>query len=188
MILTNLDLLHCIEALTLPSNPSIALRKVKAGALLVQQHDTLHAVYIIKTGIAKCYIQEANGKNYILEFLGAGEIIGEVELIGQTPTLSTIAALTDLTVYKLQAAYFGELLERNVEVNSLVMRELVRRLSQTALRASLQQTHPLEHTVAKLVKLLAEQHLPLSKNDLADYLGITVRSLNRTLKEMGINL
>lgn len=36
---------------------------------------------LIRSGITKCYFIEENDKEYIVEFLGKGEIIGEIEVI-----------------------------------------------------------------------------------------------------------
>jgi CRP-like cAMP-binding protein len=58
------------------------------------------------------------------------------------------------------------------------------RLINTATRASFQQLHTVEHTLSRLLELLKEQNMNISKEDMAAYLGITIRSLNRTLKKL----
>jgi CRP-like cAMP-binding protein len=64
------------------------------------------------------------------------------------------------------------------------MKELATRVSQLAIRVSYQQLYPVEYALLKVLSLFASQKISLSKQDLADYLAISVRSLNRTLKQL----
>ena len=185
MIRKNLEILNFIEQQFLKDYPKQVMQKtIRAGDCFIGQDSTIHHLYAIKKGIAKCYIREENGKDYILEFLGEGEILGEMELIRNAPCLCNVEALTDLELYKMNGHFFTDLLERNKDFNKLLMIELVDRLSHTAARASYQQIYPLEYAVLKLASLYVHQQLSLSKHDLADYLGISVRSLNRALKKL----
>lgn len=154
------------------------------GQKLFRQDEKARHLYIIKQGIAKCYITEENTKDYILEFFGEGEVMGELELLTGTSILSTVEAVTDLVVYKTGSAHFLQLLETNPTLNKLILKELATRVRQLAVRVSYQQLYPVEYTLLKLLSLFSYQELPLSKKDLADYMAITVRSLNRTLKQL----
>lgn len=179
MIRTNQDLLQFIEQL-----PGIQQQTLQPGQkLLLQDGKALH-VYIIKHGIAKCYITEENGKDYILEFFGEGEVVGELELFRNAPNLSTVEAVTELVLYKTGSNAFWQLLETNPAFNRIILKELATRVSQLAVRVSYQQLYPIEYTLLKLLSLFSYQELTLSKQDLADYLAISVRSLNRTLKQL----
>jgi CRP-like cAMP-binding protein len=179
MIRTNQDLLQFVEQL-----PGIQQQTLKPGQRLLHQDGKALHVYIIKHGIAKCYITEENGKDYILEFFGEGEVIGELELFRNARNLSTVGAVTDLVLYKMDSAAFWQLLETDKNFNRIILKELATRVSQLAIRVSYQQLYPIEYTILKLLSLFSYHELPLSKQDLADYLAITVRSLNRTLKQL----
>jgi CRP-like cAMP-binding protein len=177
MIRTNQDLLQFIV-----QQPGIQQQTLQPGQkLLHQDGKPLHA-YIISQGIAKCYITEENGKDYILEFFGEGEVIGELELLQNINIFSTVEAVTELVLYKISGSSFWQLLETNPHFNRIILKELATRVSQLAIRISNQQLYPIEYTVLKLLSLFSHEEMTLSKKDLADYLGITVRSLNRTLK------
>ncbi|WP_315818456.1 Crp/Fnr family transcriptional regulator [Paraflavitalea speifideaquila] len=179
MIRTNQDLLQFII-----QQEGIQQQTLKPGQkLLHQDGKPLHA-YIIRQGIAKCYITEENGKDYILEFFGEGEVLGELELLQNTTILSTVEAVTELMLYKISGSSFWQLLETNPHFNRIILKELATRVSQLAIRVSYQQLYPIEYTVLKLLSLFSHQELTLSKQDLADYLAISLRSLNRTLKQL----
>jgi CRP-like cAMP-binding protein len=179
MIRTNYDLLEFIQEL-----PGIRLQTLTPGQKLLKQDEKAHHVYFVKQGVAKCYITEDNGKDYILEFFGEGEIIGELEILHATPILSTVAAVTELEVYRTDSHTFLETLENNKIFNRIILKELATRVRQLAIRVSYQQLYPVEYTLLKVLSLFSNQAIPLSKQDLADYLAISVRSLNRTLKQL----
>lgn len=133
------------------------------GQKLFRQDEKARHLYIIKQGIAKCYITEENTKDYILEFFGEGEVMGELELLTGTSILSTVEAVTDLVVYKTGSAHFLQLLETNPTLNKLILKELATRVRQLAVRVSYQQLYPVEYTLLKLLSLFSYQELPLSK-------------------------
>lgn len=180
MIRYNQELLACISEIAV-KDKVISENLIQPKELLLQQNKEIHHLFIIKEGMAKCYITENNGKDYILEFLGSGEIIGELEVLNETKSITNIEAISNLSVFKIEKSHFLEILQKNWNFNLLIMKELAMRISQTASRASYQQNYPLEYSILKLIYLFSNQPLKLSKKDLADYLGITVRSLNRTL-------
>lgn len=54
----------------------------------------------------------------------------------------------------------------------------------TSSRAVYQQLYPIKYALTKLLTIEKRQGLNLSKADMASYLGIDIRSLNRLLKEI----
>src|SRR6187402_1110200 len=100
MIRKNWQLLKLMEQLATTSG-AILLRDYSAGQQLVHQDENIRSVYIIRSGIAKCFITEDNGRDYILEFLGEGEIVGEIEAIRNQPAICTVEALTPLSIYTM---------------------------------------------------------------------------------------
>lgn len=180
MIRYNQVLLHCISEIA-KTDKRISEKEIKANEKLVLQNEEVNHVYIIKEGIAKCFITENNGKDYILEFFGIGEIIGELEILNSSKSLSNVEAISSLSLYKISKQTFLEILKSNWNFNQLILQTLATRLAQTASRASYQQNYPLEYSILKLIYLFSNQPFKLNKKDLSDYLGITTRSLNRTL-------
>lgn len=180
MIRYNQELLKCVSEIA-EKNNIITEKQIQAQAKILVQNEAVSYIYIIKEGIAKCYITESNGKDYILEFMGSGEIVGELEILHNAKSLTNIEAISNLQVLRIHRDYFLEMLQQNWQLNLLILKELAQRLAQTSSRASYQQNYPLEYSILKIIYLFSNQPLKLSKKDLADYLGITVRSLNRTL-------
>ena len=165
-------------------NNAVTRKSFAPGALLIRQGDTIGHVYIVIDGITKCYIAEDNGKDYIFEFLGKGEVTGDLEAIRKEKCLCNLEAITPVTVYAIPHSLFSSLVLSNPEFNGLLLHELATCIHQTCIRASYQQLYPVEYALLRLLSLDADQQLLITKKDMAAYLGISVRSFNRTLKEL----
>lgn len=186
MIRTNYQLLSYIEHYyqSGAGKEDVHLKTFQPGERIIQQGTTLYHVFVIRDGITKCYITEENGKDYIVEFLGIGEVLGELEQIRKTSSLTNIEALTGVTAYRITQDAFSQLLKKDQAFNQLILEELATRIAQTAVRAAAQQIYPVEYAILKLLSLLKEQHIIFSKQDMADYLAISLRSFNRIIRQL----
>jgi CRP-like cAMP-binding protein len=164
---------------------AIALRSLDPGERLILQDQTLSSVYIIKSGVIKCFITENNERDYILDFLGEGQILGEIEAIRHTKATCTIEAITPLTVYAISSAQFRHFLETVPAFNAVLMEVMVNRVAWISEKAARQQLYTLAEILPQLLTALESQQITFTKQDLSEYLGISVRSLNRLLKDIG---
>ncbi|MFY0255248.1 Crp/Fnr family transcriptional regulator [Chitinophaga sp. 30R24] len=182
MLRTNPGFTAFMEQYT--AEKGITLKVFAPGARMIRQGDTISQAYIIHEGIAKCYISEDNGKDYIFEFLGKGEVTGDLEAIRKDKCLCNVEAITAVTAYSIPHPLFMELVQHNPVFNALLLEELAIRIQQTCRRVSYQQLYPVEYALLRLLALGADQHISLPKKDMAAYLGISLRSFNRTVKEL----
>ncbi|MET3036733.1 Crp/Fnr family transcriptional regulator [Chryseobacterium sp. NRRL B-14859] len=162
----------------------VVLKSFSRDENILIQDQALSKVMLIKEGIAKCYFTEENGKEYIVEFLGNGEILGEVELIKNIICLCGVKAVSEVTVYETSIACFKSLIKNDFTLNHLLLDSFAERIINTSSRASYQQLYTVEHTLTQLLNMQSKQGIQISKEDMAAYLGITVRSLNRILKSL----
>ncbi|WP_231582727.1 Crp/Fnr family transcriptional regulator [Pedobacter sp. BMA] len=183
MLRTNLSLLSFIERYYAGNEESrITIKSFPAGYRFIEQGEQIRNIYIVKDGITKCFISEENGKDFIIEFLGKGELAGELEAIKKINCLCNVEAITEVTVFAIPDHVFISLTEQNNEFNRLLLQELSTRIIQTSSRASFQQLYTLEYGLEKLLKLQTDEQISISKEDMAAYLGISTRSFNRVLK------
>ena len=89
-----------------------------------------------------------------------------------------------MEAYQISQDFFRNELVAEPAFNQLLLQELALRLSRTARRASYQQIFPLEYAVLNVLYLFGESGLPISKQDLADYVAVPLRSLNRVLTSL----
>jgi CRP-like cAMP-binding protein len=186
MLRTNLSFLSFAESqFEKQSHPvDIVLKSFSKGDFLLRQGGMSSKVFIIKSGITKCFFSEENDKDYILEFLSDGEIVGEIEVIRNTKCLCSVEAITCVQAYSISVSFFKHLLEKDLYFNRLLLDELSERVSNTSSRASAQQLYTIEYRVRKILDLQSRQNIVVSKEDMAAYLGITIRSLNRALRDL----
>jgi CRP-like cAMP-binding protein len=185
MIRTNKELLDYVKKLyDSGTEKSILKQEILPFQKLLVQDKRVTSVYILQTGIAKCYLTEDNGKDFIEEFFGEGEIVGEIEIINHHSCVCNIEAITNVKVYKILANDFLQLLENNKTFNNLIMRALSAKIHYKAIRHAYHQSHLIEENLQRLQKDFPDFLSTIPKQDIANYLGITLRSLNRTLNNL----
>lgn len=185
MIRENKELLNYVDRLFRKgSEEGLIQQTFNPDHLIIQQDTTVRSVYIIIDGIAKCWLTEDNGKDFNQEFFGVGEIFGELEVIKNTLSICNIEAITNMYVYKISTTLFNQLLQKDKVFNRLIIKALAEKVSYTAIRAANQQSYSAECNLKKIMKAYPEPTKLFGKQDLANYLGITLRSLNRMLKKL----
>lgn len=190
MLRTNNELFAYIETLygaQREHRENIQLRTIDENGFLLKQGEAAQKVFVIKKGIVKCFFNEENGKDYIVEFLGRGEVLGEIEAIRNIACLCSIRAITEVEAYAVSVPFFHTLLQKDLALNKVLLAALAERIINTSSRASFQQLYSLEHGLSKLLELQAKQQMNISKEDMAAYLGVSVRSLNRGLKALNLS-
>ncbi len=163
---------------------AITEQEAGVGKKIVTEKTTVFFVYVVKAGLAKCYLTEDTGNDFIQEFFGAGEVFGELEMFTQDFSFCTIEALTPIKYYKIPKTAFLNLIKNDSKFNSLVLKLLASKIRYTALRHSYHQSHSLEINLKRLIQEFPDLLQKISKKDIANYLGVTLRSLNRAIKTL----
>ncbi len=188
MIRVNCTFLDYIVKLKLSdSNSLITEHKAVVGEKIITQKTNVQSVYLIKDGLAKCYLTEETGNDFIQEFFGAGEVFGEIELITNEFSFCTIEALVPTIYFRIPKKTFDNLIKEDAIFNTFLLELLASKIRYTALRHSYNQSHTIEEKLRSLLNELPDLFKKIAKNDIANYLGITVRSLNRVLPNLNTN-
>jgi CRP-like cAMP-binding protein len=166
------------------ANNFASQQKFGPKKIVLAQATRIDFVYIIKSGLAKCYLSEENGSDFIQEFYGEGTIFGEIEVFNQDESFCSIEAMTELVVYKISRKNFNQLLDSNPKFNRLILNALAVKVKDKAIRHSFNQLNPIEANLLQLKDQFPDFLKIISKPDIANYLGITERSLNRSLKNL----
>lgn len=185
MLRTNDFFISYIERLySNQSSKDIVLKKYPKMTRVYNQDQACFRVTIIKSGFVKCFYSEDNDKEFIFEFLSYGEILGDIEAIKSIKCLCNVEAVSDIEVYTFPISFFMSLIEKDAEFRDAILLELVDRLINTSHRASFQKAYSFKYGLLRLMNMQQKQNLNLSKSDMASYLGIDIRSLNRTLEQI----
>lgn len=168
-----------------------SLQTVTADKAVFSEGDDAENVYEVVRGVLKLYKLLSDGRRQIMGFLSAGDLMG----LSFTGAYSyTAEAVTDVTLCRYSRARFERLVD---EVPGFARRLLSVRSDE--LRAAQDQMLLLGRKTAvekisSFLLTLAERaadtreanivHVPMSRNDIADYLGLTIETVCRTLTKL----
>lgn len=163
--------------------------RYSSGSHLFVQDDIANRVYGVINGTVEISIYSVGGKKFIANIEQSHSLIGEIAALDGGRRSATAICLTDCELVSLSRA---QLFER-IEQQPLLAREMIHLLC-TRLRWVSGQLgdQALLGTEARLAKRLfflfdtmsdAEGWIPVSQSDLAEYLGVTRESINKTLNE-----
>lgn len=184
MIRTNPELAAYMQNLWSSGALNLQKEDFEAKEVIIEQDKRYRKVHLIREGIAKCYISDENGKEFIQEFLSAGMEFGELEVFDNLTTICSVESITPLKTYSLPHCTYNELLDTDPHFNKLIMKALANKIRFKAPRHSYQHSYPIEDNLLRLKQLFPEFTEVISKKDIANYIGITPRSLNRAIKEL----
>lgn len=86
--------------------PMFEVRMVDAGRKIIAEGGVASAMYIIESGEV-----EVSRGDQIVTTLGPGDLVGELELVKDSPRVATVTAKTHLMLFRLAADDFRKLLE-----------------------------------------------------------------------------
>ena len=183
-----------IEA-KLDLQPSLSLRRFKKKETLYKEGDACRYLYILLSGEVKVYKTMLNGKQQIHKLVQIpGDLIACEDLYLKTHG-SSAEALNDVTVCHLKCVDLHNSTERYKEISDTLMQAMSRNLNYYIRHiANLGQKNALQRLASYLVYLNSthhERHLNnshlkdlLSRIELADMLGVTQRTLIRSIKQL----
>lgn len=182
MIRVDKNILNYILSLEKKSSPHIILQQIEPrNKILKQDHNTSH-VYVLVSGICKCYLSTEDGNIFIQEFFGTGQLFGEVEAIHNIVSICSVESINHVQVFAINKSFFKKLLSNDKNFNDLILKTLTNKIAYKAHRHSHNQFNSIYSNIKRLKKIFPELTQVISKQDIANYLGVTLRSLNRALK------
>jgi len=151
----------------------------------VDQH-----LHIIRSGDVKLYQHGSDGGQHIIEFLGPGAWIG-LESLNEEQRHAGAVALTPCEIATVPYAMLTSLLDRqprSAEAFGQLLSCTIARHQQHA--AMLRSTSAVQRVAQFLLQRLeqaqgmARATLPMSRQDIADYLGLTSSTVSRCLSAL----
>ena len=137
---------------------------------------------IVQENITRINLNDVN--DFVEEFFGEGEIIGEIEIINNHTSVCGISAITELSIYKISSDNFKHLLDKDKIFNQLILKALSAKIRYKASRHAHNQLNDVEANLLRIKKEFPEIFDAIPKLDIANYLGVTLRSLNRVLSDL----
>lgn len=155
-------------------------------------NDRFQNIYIIKQGAVKAYQVDINGHECIHAFYFSGEMFG-YRAIHTGHYISTVVALTDTLVCEIPYDQFVDSLQYNLELSKHFLSLISRQLS----TSSYVDIISAENRVAAFLidmslrikrnNPMQELVLPMSRQDIGNYLRLTAETVSRILSRLQKN-
>jgi CRP-like cAMP-binding protein len=164
-----------------------------AEQVIVMEQDWGESLFLMRQGMAKVRTFTADGDEVVMALLGAGDVFGEMAALDGTPRSADVVALTSLTVVKLRAAPFSDLLHHNASLALALARLEAARLRDMNRRLSLQWADATIRLLDALAYLArcgsADQDPrapipPLAQREMGVLAGLARETASRTLSKL----
>lgn len=167
---------------------------LEKGEQLFELGDPSDGCYTVLEGVFKISIPVADGKETLLNILGAGDVIGEIGLIDSQPRSAAATALKSSILAFLPARDFKHVANTNPEIYLHMLQILSARVRTSTEAAMMQTTLPLHGRLAHVFLRLAEgfgENLEggrilirhkCTQEDLARMTGSARENINRQIK------
>jgi CRP-like cAMP-binding protein len=127
--LRNIPLFHDLPEQALGSlAKKVVERSYKAGEALMRKGEMGNSLFLIVDGTVKIVSESAKGEELILNQCGAGETIGEMSLIDQSPRSATAIATAATQTLELDHEAFMEAIKQRPELSMPLIQSMSSRL------------------------------------------------------------
>lgn len=167
------------------------MRHYAAGETIFWEDDAADQVVRLKSGSAKCYKLLPNGRSQIARFAVDGDFLGQASFESYTYTAET---LTPAIVRMYPRRRFDALADQDPGLRRAVAAVIAQELHQSQRQVLLLGRMPAAERVSQFLLDYAERlpgsgrphaprllELPMTRADIADYLGLTIETVSRTM-------
>src|SRR4051812_27109182 len=91
----------------------LSRKRVGAGKALFRQDETADDLYIVESGRFRVLVSDRSGRERVLRFTGAGEVLGESAFMAEIPHVTNAVAIESSSVWRLSRVDFDALLGKN---------------------------------------------------------------------------
>lgn len=165
----------------------LTLRRA-AGEEIFGEREPADYVYRVISGAVRTYRILADGRRQICDFHLAGDFLG---LDAVTDHRCTAEGMTEVTLLAVRRAALSQLAAEDVALSRHLWELAVRGLQRSEDHASiLARLGATERVAAFLIDFAArldaqaEMDLPMTRQDIADYLALTIHTVSRTLSQL----
>lgn len=170
---------------------TVQSQSFKKGELIYRAGDTSNVLTIVNKGSLRIYRLSEAGKEQLVRVLKPGEFTGELALFNETMHENYAEAMEPTSVCQITRESLQGLLVKYPSIAIKILQALSTRVDQSEQQAARFTTESTEQRLAAyLVDLLGPDSetdvvtLPLTKKDLASYIGTTPETVSRKLKEL----
>jgi CRP/FNR family cyclic AMP-dependent transcriptional regulator len=172
------------------------LRKktVPSGTNMITAEQPGEVVYVILEGTVKILIEQVDGREVILAFLGAGDTVGEMSLVDSAGRSANVMTMERCTLLWMDRATFQDLLRNVPEFAQNLVKLLAGRLRMANEQIQSLSSLDVAGRLARQILAFAERYgreetdgtripLRLTQSDLAELVGASRERVNQVMVE-----
>lgn len=162
----------------------------KKSEIVYRAGELSDSLYIVSSGSIKIYRLSESGKEQLVRILRPGDFTGELALFSETIHEAYAEAMEDTWVCTIKRSDLQELLLKYPSISIKLLNEFSYRLEQSEKQTTRFATEKVETRIALFLSEIAMDNdtllfkLPMSRKDLASYLGTTPETISRKLLEI----
>lgn len=161
------------------------------GEIIYRAKEPSDSLYIVNQGKIRIYRLSDSGKEQLVRILHSGEFTGELALFNESIHEAYAEAMHETQLCVIKRHDLRELLLKYPSISLKILSEFSNRLEQSEMQTTRFATEKVETRIALfLAECLDKKErsnefvLPMSKKDLASYLGTTPETISRKLSEL----
>lgn len=161
----------------------------KRGEILFHAGDESDSLYIVNQGHVKIYRLSDLGREQLVRLLYPGDFTGELALFKATVLENFAEAVEDSQICVIKRDDLQQLLLKYPSISIKVLNEFANRLANSEKQSASFVSEKVETRIALFLQEQSKKQatntieLPMSKKDLASYLGTTPETLSRRLSD-----
>jgi len=163
----------------------------KKGEFIYRQGESSDSLYIIHSGKVRIYRLSESGKEQVLRILNPGDFTGELALFKEGTHETYAEAMVDSSICLINRDDLQQFLMKYPSISLHILSEFSNRLEQTEKQTARFATEKVETRIALFFADCMDKEsksnaieLPMSRKDLASYLGTTPETLSRKITEL----
>ena len=168
-------------------------RKFPAGRNIMTVDQPGETVYVLLKGSVKIYVDQVDGSEVILAFLGPGDTFGELSLVDSAGRSASVVALEECSCLAMDRSSFHRSLKTISELSYNLVRLLSRRLRPANEQIQALSTLDVRGRVARQLLAFAQQYgvtgaeqgiripLRLTQTDVAALVGASRERVNQVI-------
>ncbi|MGB3368896.1 MAG: Crp/Fnr family transcriptional regulator [Acidaminobacteraceae bacterium] len=169
------------------------------GEILCNEGDLGNSLYIVNEGTIKLIKTNRDGKEQIIRILTQGSFFGEYYLFNDDENYNyTAVAIENVKICTLGKADMDEIISANPEITLKILKELSKYLVGMENLIQTLSTNDIEVRLAFILYDFSKKYgevidgktvitLPVSKEEMANYTGVTRETLSRKLSKFSSN-
>lgn len=173
----------------------ITRKSYKKGEIIFFEGDASDKLHVITTGKVKVFKYTKEGKEQILYIIGEGDFLGDLSLLKKDEFKFNAEALEDVDMCQLTKDDFDKVVKENPEISLKILEVLYERIFKLENLVQSLSTKDIESRISGLLLSFIKDfgipqnntvrlELPLSREDMANYIGVTRETISRKLNSM----